>query len=139
MNSRWIAAWIVCLLSSLFAPSLTAVAAEHTADSLEMVKDRLAQKEALLIDVREQKEWDQGHLRGAMSVPLSLLRSGADAKEFPDVLAQQLSKDKIIYAHCASGMRCLLAADLLKKMGYDVRPLKAGYQDLIEAGFSKAK
>jgi rhodanese-related sulfurtransferase len=48
-------------------------------------------------------------------------------------------KDKIIYCHCRSGRRCLTAADILKKQGYDVRPLKAGYEDLLKAGFPQAK
>ena len=30
-------------------------------------------------------------------------------------------------------------ADILKKMGYEVRPLKVTYQDLLDAGFIKAK
>ena len=33
----------------------------------------------------------------------------------------------------------LTAADLLKKQGYDVRPLKDGYKDLLKAGFPKAE
>ena len=44
-----------------------------------------------------------------------------------------------MYLHCASGKRCLAAADLLKKQGYDVRPLKSGYEALLGAGFEKAK
>ncbi|MEX0585257.1 MAG: rhodanese-like domain-containing protein, partial [Pirellulales bacterium] len=69
-------------------------------------------------------------LDGAVLVPLSKLKDG----EQPD----SLKKDRIIYAHCRSGKRCLTAADLLKKLGYDVRPLKAGYDDLLKAGFKKA-
>ena len=60
-------------------------------------------------------------------------------QDFGAVLAQQMSKDKVIYLHCKAGARCLVAADLLKKYGYDVRPLKAGYDDLVKAGFPKAK
>ena len=48
-------------------------------------------------------------------------------------------KDKPIYLHCASGVRCLQAAEILKKQGYDARPLKDGYKDLVDKGFVKAK
>src|SRR5438874_2259996 len=55
----------------------------------------------------------------------------------PKELAKVLPKDKVIYAHCRAGGRCLRAAELLKKQGYGVRPLKQGFADLIEAGFPK--
>ena len=61
------------------------------------------------------------------------LADSCDAKQ----LAKVLPKDKVIYAHCRSGGRCLVAADILKQQGYDVRPLKQGFKDLIEAGFPK--
>jgi rhodanese-related sulfurtransferase len=111
-----------------------ALAAEHTQDSLEIVKQRMTDEEAVLIDVREQSEWDAGHLSDAVLLPLSKLKQGADKKDL-----DSLSKDKICYIHCASGKRVLPAADALKKLGFDARPLKAGYQQLVEAGFSKAK
>ena len=38
-----------------------------------------------------------------------------------------------------SGARSLIAQELLKKEGYDVRSLKQGYEDLLKAGFEKAK
>lgn len=52
--------------------------------------------------------------------------------------ARILPKDKIVYAHCASRRRCLLAADILKEQGYDVRALTSGYKALVLKGFVKA-
>ncbi len=120
------------------APS-SCTAAEHTKDSIETVKKNLTEKKALLIDVREQREWDAGHLKWASLVPLSKLRTGADQKEFANELAERLPKEKIIYCHCRSGGRVLPASDILRKLGYDIRPLKHGYENLLEAGFPKAK
>ncbi len=37
--------------------------AGHTTDSLETVKSRLEAKEAVLLDVRETSEWNEGHLK----------------------------------------------------------------------------
>ncbi len=110
-------------------------AAEHTKDSLATVKERLKDKSAVLVDVREQKEWDDGHIQDAQLVPLSKLKVEAEAEK----LTKDLSKKKIVYCHCGAGVRALTAADLLKKQGYDVRPLKEGYKDLIKAGFPKAE
>lgn len=108
----------------------TLFAAEHTKDSLETVKKNINGAKAVLVDVREQSEWDSGHIDEAVLVPLSGLKKG----DKPDSIA----KDKIAYLHCRSGRRCLAAADILKKLGYDVRPLKAGYNDLLKAGFKQA-
>lgn len=114
-------------------------AAEHTKDSLETVKKNLDEKKAVLLDVREQREWDAGHLAWAALLPLSNLREKAESKDLANELRDKLPGDKIIYCHCRSGGRVLPASDILKRFGYDVRPLKAGYQNLLEAGFPKAK
>jgi len=108
-----------------------AVAVEHTKDSLEAVQQAVADQRAVLVDVREPEEWNEGHLSGARSLPLSVLEKGVK----PDALANLLPKTKIIYVHCLSGGRCLQAADILATLGYDVRPLKPGYQALVAAGF----
>ncbi len=112
-----------------------AIAAEPTKDSLSTVKERLKDKSAILVDVREQKEWDEGHLKDARLVPLSKLKVEAES----DKLTKNLSKEKIVYCHCGAGIRACSAADILKKRGYDVRPLKDGYKDLLKAGFAKAE
>src|SRR5207237_2532305 len=105
---------------------------DHTKDFLDTVKKKLADKKAVLIDVREKVEWDRGHLKDAKLLPLSILKE--DSK-----LPKDLPKDKAIYLHCGSGVRCVQAAEILKKQGYDVRPLKAGYAALVKEGFAKAE
>jgi rhodanese-related sulfurtransferase len=112
---------------------------EHTKDSIELIQKRVADKEAILIDVREQDEWDLGHLQEAVFIPLSELKAGGSDKSYATNLAKKLPKDKIIYCHCASGGRVMPASAILHKMGYDVRPLKAGYDDLLDAGFKDAE
>jgi rhodanese-related sulfurtransferase len=109
-------------------------AAEPTKDSVATVQKNLAEKKAVLLDVREQQEWDEGHLKDAQLAPLSKLQAGGDVKEF----AKDLKKDTIIYCHCRAGRRALTAAELLQKAGYDVRPLKQGYEELLKAGLPKA-
>jgi phage shock protein E len=111
-----------------------AQAAEHTKDAIDNVKKAVADDKAVLLDVRETSEWDDGHLKDARLLPLSALKSGAKAED----VAKVIPKDKIVYCHCASGIRCLKAADELKKLGYDVRPLKPGYEALLKAGFAAA-
>ena len=109
-------------------------AAEPSEDPLPIVHENVATHKAVLVDVREPGEWKEGHVKGAISLPLSSLEKGVDAK----TLDQELPKDKIVYTHCVMGVRALKAARILEKLGYNVRPLKAGYQDFIKAGFGKA-
>lgn len=113
----------------------TAFAAEPTKDSLETVRQRVSDEKALLVDVREKAEWDAGRVDGAVFLPLSELRNGITA----EALAARIPKDRIIYTHCAAGVRSCAAADILLKHGYDVRALKPGYKDLLAAGFKKAE
>ncbi len=114
----------------LGAISGTAIA-EHTKDSLDVVKQAVAQQKAVIIDVREPDEWQEGHLAGAGLLPLSAIERGVPPQE----LAKILPKDRIIYCYCLAGGRCMEAADRLKPLGYDVRALKPGYPQLVKAGF----
>jgi rhodanese-related sulfurtransferase len=109
----------------------------HSADSLKLVQRRIAQNNAYLVDVREEKEWNGGHIKGAILVPLSKLRS--EDKELIERLRDSVGKEKIIYVHCRSGGRALKASAILTKMSYDARPLGKGYAELIKAGFEKSK
>ncbi len=115
-----------------------ASAAEHSTDTLDTVKSSISEKKAVLVDVREPSEWKAGHIDGAVLVPLSKLTKLGDQPQFAEQLAKDLPKDKVVYCHCRSGGRVLPASEILKKLGYDVRPLKPGYQDLLKAGFTKA-
>jgi phage shock protein E len=115
----------------MLTASVVGFSAEHTKDALSTVKENMATKKAVLVDVRDQDEWDRGHIVGASLSPLSKLR---DAKGLEEAL-KQLPKDRILYTHCAIGVRSVHAAEILKKHGYDVRPLKPGYLDLVKAGF----
>jgi rhodanese-related sulfurtransferase len=112
-----------------------AVAAEHTTDTAETVKKNVTEKKAVLVDVREDGEWKDGHLKDARHLPLSELKKGVPAEQLKKVLPP----GSVVYLHCASGRRCLAAADLLKKQGYDVRALKDGYENLLKEGFPQAK
>lgn len=111
---------------------------EHTQDTLDQVKAAMAKKDAVIVDCREKSEWDEGHLDGALLVPLSWLREESKSDKFAEKLGEKVPK-KILYIHCRSGKRALTAASMLRKQGYDARPLKAGFEDLKQAGFSVAK
>ncbi len=130
-----------CLTSLvvLLGVQISSLAAEHTTDSLDKVRENLAEKKAVLIDVREPGEWKRGHLENATLVPLSDLKKVDKDASVKGKVEKALPKNRIIYCHCASGFRVLAAADILGKLGYDVRPLSSGFDDLRDAGFPTAK
>jgi rhodanese-related sulfurtransferase len=121
------------LLTLVVTLPLAAEEMKHTTVPIDQVKSEVTAGKAVLVDVREQAEWDNGHLTVAQLVPLSLLsKDGA-------VIPASLPKDKPLYLHCRSGGRCLKAAEILKAKGYDVRPLEQGYGQLVKDGFEKAE
>jgi len=66
--------------------------------------------DAIIIDVREQYEFLQGHIPGAILLPLDQL------EEEISLLVPDL--DQIIYLYCRSGRRSSLAANILAEIGY---------------------
>ena len=108
---------------------------EHTKDSLETVKERVKAEKAILVDVRELVEWNAGHIQRAVLLPWRELQDKPDEKK----IREKLPKDIIVYTYCAVGYRSLRAGKLLTKYGYDVRPLKPGYDELVKAGFKSEK
>jgi len=122
------------LLGLVMAVASGTAVAQHTTDSLDAVQQAVARQAAVLVDVREPEEWQEGHLAAARLLPLSTLERGASPQE----LAKLLPRDKIIYCYCLAGGRCAEAAAILKPLGYDVRPLKPGYPQLVKAGFPSA-
>ncbi len=65
---------------------------------------------AFFVDVRTPQEFSQGHIPGALSLPLDTLPSRAE-KKLPN-------KDAYIIVYCLSGMRSRSAAKMLSIMGY---------------------
>ncbi len=69
----------------------------------------LVESGAYIVDVREEGEFDEGHLKGAHNVPLSVLRERLD----------EIPRDVPVYLHCRSGQRSYYAYCCLKGHGFD--------------------
>jgi hydroxyacylglutathione hydrolase len=76
-----------------------------------------AAKGAILLDVREQSEWDAGHAPGAIHIPYENIRARA----------HELPLDRQIVTYCAGGVRSSLAASILESSGHDVANLHGGF------------
>lgn len=129
-----LAVGLVIGMSLALGSPLVAQELVHTKDSIATVKENLAAKKAVLVDVREANEWEAGHIRGAIHLAMSELADDARLKE----ITKKLDKSKIIYTYCKSGGRAVIAGDWLKQQGFDVRPLKAGFQELRTQGLGNS-
>lgn len=70
----------------------------------------LAQNGAQIIDVRTKGEFDSGHIKGSINIPLQSLQQNMS----------KLKKDKPVITCCASGMRSASARGILKSNGFEV-------------------
>ena len=95
-----------------------------TAEAIAMARDGYR-----VIDVREQSEWDAGHVAGATLLPLG---------EVPQRISEVApDKDAPLLLHCAVGGRSGRAAGWLSQMGYtNVASLKAPIRQWNEQGGS---
>jgi sulfur-carrier protein adenylyltransferase/sulfurtransferase len=83
----------------------------------------------LLVDVREQDEWSEGHLPGAVHVPRGNLESRIE-RAAPD-------RARPIILYCQSGSRSAFAAKTLAELGYEnVVSLAGGFTDWKRNGFT---
>ena len=80
-----------------------------SADINSGVEEARGREGAKIIDVREPGEFAQGHIEGAVNVPLSNLAAG---------IAAAARKDEPLYVYCLSGARSSSACGQLQRMGY---------------------
>jgi hydroxyacylglutathione hydrolase len=81
--------------------------------------------DGVVVDVRNESEWNAGHLKGATFAPHTRLTEYLD----------KLPKDKKLYVHCQSGARSAVASALLQSHGYDVVYVgSGGYPQIEQAG-----
>ena len=90
------------------------------------------QRPSVLIDVREDREWQAGHLPQAMHLGKGVIER--------DIEAMVQDKQQTLVLYCGGGFRSALAADVLQKMGYtDVLSLAGGYSAWVNAGLPVEK
>lgn len=80
--------------------------------SVEQVKEDLdGGKDFILLDVRTKEEFEEGHIEGAINIPLKNLAYIVE-EEIPE-------KDDLIYLYCRSGVRVITAGQILYDLGYE--------------------
>jgi rhodanese-related sulfurtransferase len=86
----------------------------------------------VLVDVREDSEWTQGHLPGAIHLGKGVIERDIEQR-VPDTSAK-------LILYCGGGFRSALAADNLQKMGYsNVESMDGGWKGWRDAGYPTQK
>ena len=78
----------------------------------------LERKDALLLDVRTEGEYQNGHIPGTVNIPLDELRERLS----------ELDQEKTLYVNCQSGLRSYLACRILSQNGFSCKNLAGGYR-----------
>jgi len=97
------------------------------------VKKRMdAGEKFILVDVREDNEWANGHLPGAVHLGKGIIERDIEQR-VPDTSAK-------VILYCGGGFRSALAGDNLQKMGYtNVESMDGGWKGWVQAGLPTAK
>ena len=85
-----------------------AVYVNITAEEAKQIMD--TEEGYIILDVREQDEYDAGHIPGAILIPYTQIAEKAE-----EVLTD---KDQLILVYCRSGRRSRIAAESLAELGY---------------------
>ncbi len=102
----------------------------HEVDNADVMR-RLGKKDATfqVIDVREDHEWDKGHVPGAIHLGRGILERDIEN------LVPDAASELVLY--CGGGFRSALAAESLQRMGYtNVHSMAGGYSGWTEKGFA---
>lgn len=77
----------------------------------EDAKKRMDEQEVMILDVREQEEYDGGHIPGAVLLPVGTITEDTAAAVIPE-------KESVVLVYCRSGNRSKKAAGALAALGY---------------------
>jgi rhodanese-related sulfurtransferase len=121
----------------LHSPQFLKLVAESKArvkeTSVAEVRKRLQSGETfLLVDVREDSEWANGHIPGAVHMGRGIIERDIEVK------VPETSTKMILY--CGGGFRSALVADNLQKMGYtNLESMDGGWRGWVAAGLPTEK
>ena len=91
----------------------------------EMVMDLPHDENAVVIDVRKESEFVDGHVKDAINIPLDTLTDPGSMADIED--------EHNLYVHCQGGYRSVIAASLLKRQGiHNLRNVLGGWSKIKE-------
>ena len=115
---------------NILALSAISKSEENSTDVEASDIGKLVKNKEFLLDVREEYEYQDGHIKGAVNLPLREILGKKDS----------LPKDKDIYVYCRSGHRSADAVNFLKSLGFEkVHNVEGGFIDISFNEYHKDK
>ena len=115
---------------NILALSAISKSEENSTDVEASDIEKLVKNKEFLLDVREEYEYQDGHIKGAVNLPLREILGKKDS----------LPKDKDIYVYCRSGHRSADAVNFLKSLGFEkVHNVEGGFIDISFNEYHKDK
>ena len=115
---------------NILALSAISKSEENSTDVEANDIENLLKNKEFLLDVREEYEYQNGHIKGAINLPLREILEKKDT----------LPKDKDIYVYCRSGHRSADAVNFLKSLGFEkVHNVDGGFIDISFNEYHKDK
>ena len=115
---------------NILALSAISKSEENSTDVEASDIGKLVKNKEFLLDVREEYEYQDGHIKGAINLPLREILEKKDT----------LPKDKDIYVYCRSGHRSADAVNFLKSLGFEkVHNVEGGFIDISFNEYHKDK
>ena len=102
---------LISLLFLLAGCSGTEADRSYEQITQEKAKEMMDTQDVIVLDVREQDEYDSGHILGAVLLPVGTIDEDTAGKVIPE-------KDSTVLVYCRSGNRSKAASDTLVKLGY---------------------
>jgi len=81
----------------------------YTIRQVNAIKTLTKEKQALLVDVREKNEYDSGHIKQAINIPIRTLTDHL----------QEIPKNRPVILYCSTGYRTAMGVMALQMLGYD--------------------
>lgn len=108
---RLITLLVILLLVLAGCGKSETVAAEYQQITQEQAKKMMDEESVVILDVREQDEYDSGHIKGAVLLPVGSINEDTAKEVIPE-------KDTIVLVYCRSGNRSKTASQVLVDLGY---------------------
>ncbi len=121
---------LIAALSGCISTTKSPEKAQYVDITVQQAKEMIDRGEVFILDVRTQEEYDTGHIKGSVLIPVLELDKGLN----------EIPRDRKLLVYCRSGHRSLQASDILVNNGFaEVYNMDNGITGWVKAGYEVVK